>query len=163
MNGTGTDIMCVCRFLSCNFGEHGTNVTRFYALCIVLCHFLFLLWYRFLWTILQYHHKERSHELWCLRLSIQIVTSSLYLSSNFRLSTVAGIRTMTLHGISSPPCVIGERRLCVDVNCASISAPLSSKYFVVRLISCGRWPTARGSWLEHVLIAKISNGFPLSW
>ena len=91
--------------------------------------------------------KKRSHELWCLRLSIQIVTSSLYLSSNFRLSTVAGIRTMTLHGISSPPCLLGERRLCVDINCASISAPLLSKYFVVRLISCARWPTARGSWL----------------
>ena len=90
------------------------------------------------------------------------VTSSFYLSSFFRLSTVAGIRTMTLHRISSPPCVIGESRYCVDVNCTSISAPLSSKYFVIRLIYCGRSPTAPGSWLEHVLITKISNGFPLS-
>ena len=60
-------------------------------------------------------------------------TSSLYLSSNFQLSTVAGIRAMTLHGISRPPCIIGEGRYCVDVNCTSIAAPHSSKYFVVRL------------------------------
>ena len=63
----------------------------------------------------------------------------------FRLSTVAGIHTMTLHRISSPPCIIGESRYCVDVNCTSISAPLSSEYFVMRLIYCGRSPTAPGS------------------
>ena len=91
------------------------------------------------------------------------VTCSLYVSSNFRLRTVAGIRSMTVHGISSPPCVIWEYRYCIDVNCASISVPVSSNYSVMWLISCGRWPTARGSWLEHVLIAKISNKFPLSW
>ena len=153
--------MCVRRFLSCNFGEHGTNVTRFDALCIVLCRFLFLCGTGFFGRFCNIKKDPMSSDVWGSL--YKSVTCSLYLSSNFRLSTVAGIHTMTLHGISSPPCVIGEHRYCVDVNCASISAPLSSNYFVMRLISCGRWTTARGSWLEHVLIAKIPNKFPLSW
>ena len=156
--------MCVCRFLSCNFGEHGTNVTRFYALCIVLCHFLFLFGTGFFGWFYNIIIKKRSLESSVVWDSLyKSVTCSLYLSSHFRLSTVAGIRTMTLHGISSRPCVIGECWYCVDVNSTSISALLSSKKFVMRLISCGRWPTVRGSWLEHVFIAKISNGFSLSW
>ena len=138
MNGTGTDIMCVCRFLSCSFGEHGTNATRFYALCIVLCHFLLLFGAGFFGRFYNIIIKKRSYKLSCLRLAIQSVTSSLYLSSNFRLSTVADIRAMTLHEISSPPRVIGERRYFVDVNCDSIFSPLSSKYFVMRLIFSGR-------------------------
>ena len=70
LNGTGTDIMCVRRFLSCNFGEHGTNVTRFDALCIVLCRFLFLCGTGFFGRFCNI--KKRSHELWCLRLALQI-------------------------------------------------------------------------------------------
>ena len=112
----------------------------------VLCRFIFFFWYRFLWTVLQYHNKEKIPRalMFEARYTNMLLVLFIY-PVFFRLSTVAGIHTMTLHRISSPPCIIGESRYCVDVNCTSISAPLSSKYFVMRLIYCGRSPTAPGS------------------
>ena len=98
LNETGADIMRVCRFLSCNFGEHGTNVTRFYALCIVLCRFLFLFGTCFFGRFYKIIIKKIPWTLIFEAHCTHLVTSSLYLSRNFRLSTVAGIRTMTPHG-----------------------------------------------------------------
>ena len=90
--------MCVCWFLSCNFGEHGTNVTRFYALYIALCRFLFLFGTCFFGRFYKIIIKKdpMNSDVWGSLYTS--VTSPLYLSRNFRLGTIAGIRTMTSHG-----------------------------------------------------------------
>ena len=64
--------------------------------CVVPLSFSF--WYMFLWAVLQNHHKKNpmNSDIWGSLYTS--VTSSLYLSRNFRRSTVAGIRTMTPHG-----------------------------------------------------------------
>ena len=151
------DFFCVT---SVNMEQMSRGFTLFVLCCAVF--FFFLVQVSLDGSTISSLTKDpMSSDVWGLL--YKSVASSLYLSSNFWLSTVAFMRNMTLHGISSPPCVIGERRYYVDINCVSISVPLPSKYFVMRLISCGRWLTARGSWLEHVLIAKLSNELPISW
>ena len=95
LNGTGTD-MCIC-LPSCNFGEHVTNVTRFYASCVVLCRFFFFLVQVFLnGSTISSQRKDPMSSDVCGSL-YKSVNSSLYLFSNFRLSSVA-VRTMTYTG-----------------------------------------------------------------
>ena len=91
-------------------------------------------------------------------------TSSLYLSSNFQLSTVAQAFVLWLYTGFLAHLVLLRR---VGTTLMLIALQLLRLIQVSTLwcdfISCERWLTAWGNWWEHVLIAKILNGFSLSW
>ena len=96
------DFFCVT---SVNMEQMSRGFTLFVLCCAVF--FFFLVQVSLDGSTISSLTKDpMSSDVWGLL--YKSVASSLYLSSNFWLSTVAFMRNMTLLGISSPPCVLGS-------------------------------------------------------